>query len=423
MQTASSDRTTMARIRNGLRMVTVPFPHFGGLAAAVRVNLDWRVPTMGIFASGRLLANPGFVARLKDNELVFVLAHELLHLALRTHDRARGSGRLEFNYAHDYIINDILRVELGFASIPAGGLDMPGARLKSAEQIVLEMRRNADLMPSRSQVWEGAEISVRRVFSGAKGSPADADRVAEDGDAGDVLGDKTERELFPADAHDQAARAAVIADLATRGLALAEAMRAFNGRSNDNGASNQTMAARRGLTRPAWQAALQKWIESSSAGERTFMRPSRRGSAQSDAVLPGRKRVSWTLNIVLDTSGSMTDEIPAALGAIGDFCDAAGIDQIRIVQCDVAVTADEIVSPQELASFQVSGFGGSDLTAAMMTLADDAAVTSAVIVTDGEIAFPSAPMPYNVLWVLPALNAPRFNPPYGQVITIDGSPT
>ena len=117
-------------------MVTVPFPHLAGLVAAARVSLDDRLPTMGVFASGRLVANPAFVRRLKDNELVFVLAHEMLHLALRTHDRARGADRTEFNYAHDYIINDILRAELGQA-IPAGGLDMPGARERSAEEIVL----------------------------------------------------------------------------------------------------------------------------------------------------------------------------------------------------------------------------------------------------------------------------------------------
>ena len=74
---------------------------------------------------------------------MFVLAHELLHLALRTHDRANGSHHLEFNYAHDYIINDILQAELGFEQVPAGGLDMPGARHKAAEEIVLDMRRNA----------------------------------------------------------------------------------------------------------------------------------------------------------------------------------------------------------------------------------------------------------------------------------------
>ena len=174
-RTVPAGRDTLARIANGLRMLTVPLPHLSGLAAAVKVDLDSRVPTMGIFASGRLIANPQFVARLKENELVFVLAHELLHLALRTHDRAKGSGITEFNYAHDYIINDMLRVELGFAKVPAGGLDMPGARKKSAEQMVLEMRRNADRLQSRSQVWEGETIPARRVFGSGPAGRAQGD--------------------------------------------------------------------------------------------------------------------------------------------------------------------------------------------------------------------------------------------------------
>jgi len=107
-----AERAVLDRAERALRLVTVPFPHLAGLVAAARVTLDDRLPTMGVFASGRLVANPQFVQRLKDNELLFVLAHEMLHLALRTHDRAKGADRLEFNYAHDYIINDILRAEL-----------------------------------------------------------------------------------------------------------------------------------------------------------------------------------------------------------------------------------------------------------------------------------------------------------------------
>ncbi len=246
-------------------MVTVPLPHLGGLAAAVRVNLDWRIPTMGIFASGRLLVNPGFAARLKDNELVFVLAHELLHLALRTHDRARGSGRLEFNYAHDYIINDILRVELGFASIPAGGLDMPGARSRSAEDIVIEMRRNAELMQSRTQVFEGKQISVRRMF-GQGGQPADG-KPANENEAGDVLADKTEREMFPADAQEQAKQKAAIDEIAARGMALAKAARGHEGTRQWRGRARPAPCSRSAdnSARPG-NSALQRWIESSAPG-------------------------------------------------------------------------------------------------------------------------------------------------------------
>ena len=83
----------MGRVALALRRIMVPFPYLAGLAAAARVHLDTRVPTMGVFASGRMVVNPGFVARLNEADLNFVVAHELLHLALRTHQRARGSDR------------------------------------------------------------------------------------------------------------------------------------------------------------------------------------------------------------------------------------------------------------------------------------------------------------------------------------------
>lgn len=407
-----SDTETLARISKGLRLLTAPLPHLAGLAAAVQVNIDARVPTMGVFASGRLVVNPAFVVKLKDNELVFVLAHELLHLALRTHDRARGSHHLEFNYAHDYIINDILRVELGFTTIPAGGLDMPGAREKSAEQIVLEMRRNADRMPSQSRVFDGRPVTLRRVLSSG---------AADQQESGDVLDDKTERELFPDEAGEQAARARALQDLAAKSLALARAMDAMKGRGGEAGAAQrQLVTALRGLYRTPWEMALQKWMESVAPGERTFLRPSRRGATQSDIVLPGRKRESWMLNVVLDTSGSMTEEIPRVLGAIADFCDALAVDDIRLVQCDTAITSDEMLSPGELAGYQVKGYGGSDLTPAMLRLADDPRVTACLVVTDGDIGYPPREMPYDTLWVLPASGNPGFRPPYGHVLTMQG---
>jgi predicted metal-dependent peptidase len=412
-QVVTAAGNTLARIQKGLRMLTVPLPHLAGLAAAVCVNIDERIPTMGVFASGRLIANPAFTARLNDNELVFVLAHELLHLALRTHERAKGSGQLEFNYAHDYIINDMLRAALGVATIPAGGLDMPGAREKSAEQIVVEMRRNGDFISSRTRVWDGEVTIAGRVFGPQAGGGASGAS-----DSGDVLSDGREREMFPDDAADQARRARAIRDLAAKGLALAKAMGAMQGRGNDAGGTRQVVDALRGIYATPWQMALQTWLEGVVPGERTFVRPSRRGADRQDVVMPGRRRHSWMLNVVLDTSGSMSEEIPRALGAIADFCDAAAVDDIRLVQCDTEVTSDEVLTPSALAAYEVGGYGGSDLTPAMLALADDARVTAAIVITDGDITFPAEPMPYAVLWILPPHGQPGFQPPYGRVVTV-----
>jgi predicted metal-dependent peptidase len=409
LKATPSDRTSLSRIIRALRMVTVPLPHLAGLAAAVRVDLDDRVPTMGIFASGRLVANPAFTARLSGDEPVFVLAHELLHLALRTHDRAKGSCSIEFNYAHDYIINDMLRYALGVTTIPAGGLDMPGAREKSAEEIVLEMRRTGNITISRTAVWEGAVTTLEQVLGAARHSPP--------GSLGDVLDAQRERELFPDDSADQVERARAIRDLATLSLAIAKAVDAMRGRGAEAGASQQIVRAARGIYRTPWQLALQTWLESVAPGQRTFTRASRRGNDRNDVVMPGRKRHSWMLNVVLDTSGSMSDEIPFALGAIADFCDVTGIDEIRLVQCDTVVTSDEVLSPPELADYQVSGYGGSDLTPALLALAKDDRVTAVVVITDGDIGYPSEPVPYAVLWALPRSRA-VFQPPYGRVITM-----
>lgn len=415
MRAIPSAEATLARIERGLRMVSVPLPHLAGLAAAVRTSIDDRVPTMGVFASGRMVANREFVAKLKENELIFVLAHELLHLALRTHDRAKGSGRLEFNYAHDYIINDILRAELGFTHVPAGGLDMPGAKEKSAEQIVLEMRKHGDKVKSKTQVWDGQSVSAR----GALNPSGQDGRSAEE--AGDVMDDAKERELFPECRNgEQAQRKNQMEREAAKSEKLGQAMGSLRGRGFGGGDTTQTVMAMRGMYRTPWEAALQKWIESAAPGERTYLRPSRREVAGGDIVLAGRKRESWMLNVVLDTSGSMSEDIPVALGAIADFCDKVAVDEIRLMQCDAAVTKDEMLSPEALANYQITGFGGSDLSPALRALSEDARVTAAVVITDGDIAYPPEEMPFDVLWVVTPGVSRNFNPPYGRVVRMQG---
>jgi predicted metal-dependent peptidase len=397
------DRELLRRIDDGLRLVTVPFPHFAGLVRTIRVSLDERVPTMGTFASGRLLANPRFVDQLKDNELIFVLAHEIFHLALRTHERAVGSDLLRFNYAHDYIINDILRGELGFQHVPAGGLDWPGAREMSAEEILLQMDENPERAPQVGiGIWQGSE--------GGNSSP---------GNGGDVLDSLLERMWFPNEnASAQEAQAEAMKEAAARALSLGKLMGSMRalGRGIDHGASNQLVTALRGLYRTPWEMALQRWLEAVAPGPRTFVRPSRRGADRADLVLPGRKREGWILNVVLDTSGSMTDEIPRALGTIADFCDSVAVDQVRLVQCDTAVTSDKFLMPDELARHEITGYGGSDLSSAMHHLADDPNVEAVVVLTDGDIVYPGEEMPYEVLWVLPARSSVPFHPPYGLVL-------
>ena len=80
-----------AKVRNALRLVCANMPHLSGLANAVRVYLDERIPTAGITQSGRLVVNPEWFSRLDYSEATFIAAHELLHLCLQTHERGIGT--------------------------------------------------------------------------------------------------------------------------------------------------------------------------------------------------------------------------------------------------------------------------------------------------------------------------------------------
>lgn len=433
--TPGSASDPLARVGLALRRITVPFPYLAGLAAAARVQLDARVPTMGVFASGRMVANADFVAKLNDADLNFVVAHELLHLALRTHQRARGSDLMQFNVAHDYIINDVLRHELGITRIPAGGLDMPGARLRSAEAILLELRRDA-----RAQAAGGAKVRVwqlgagSRKGSGGQGSGESGPDGAASGhtpgepgendtgdDIGDVLADALEREWFDADAQAQRTQQRELEQTARRGMAVARArgrlpaaLAAQMGLSP--GHDSRLVDAARGAYRVPAQIPLQRWIESVCMGPRTFERPARRAAGSAGIVLPGRRRESQMLTVVLDTSGSMSDEMPRALGAVGDVCESLGVAQIRLVQCDAIVTADETLEPQQLARKQIDGYGGSDLSPALRYLACDPEVHAVVVITDGDIQHPDEALPFELLWLLPPQSQPAFRPRQGRVI-------
>jgi predicted metal-dependent peptidase len=113
----------------------------------------------------------------------------------------------------------------------------------------------------------------------------------------------------------------------------------------------------------------------------------------------------------------MTGEIAHALGSIMAFGRGANIETVRIVQCDTAVTRDEVVAIDDLATYRVTGFGGRNMTPAMVHLARDPDTTAVVVITDGAIRYPDEPMPYYVLWVVYGSDSTtEFVPAYGQVI-------
>ncbi len=173
----------------------------------------------------------------------------------------------------------------------------------------------------------------------------------------------------------------------------------------------------RGDYHTPWELALQKWFDESAPRTRSWAHASRRQGDRNDLALPGHAREGWTLHIVLDTSGSMEDEIPRMLGALEHFARGADVTQVHILQVDTEVTDDDIIELDDLAHFEASGGGGSDMTPAMLRLAQDPEVQHVLVLTDGEVDYPPN-VPYDVVWAVPPEYS-DFTPTYGKVIALE----
>ncbi len=431
-ETRPKSQIALERAKQALRLVSANLPHLSGLARLTRLKVTRRTPVASVAASGLVLVNPDVYATVPLLDAAFVLAHELMHLALDTHGRQGNSDPLLVNFAHDYIINDMLYNELA-REPPLGGLFQSGAREQSLEELVAKLgnevsgRKRFCWNPRagrRKDAPDSGGFPLRRALQDAGLVPRDQIETLDPGLArGDVIPGPREDEFEPEiDSKTRQRLRDQVRREAAKAASLAEMRKKIDDASKPDVPPQRGEALLRAI-RDAydtpWERALQRWLDAVAPGERSYVRPSRRRAQQSNVVLPGRRREGWALHILLDTSGSMVEVLPRALGAISFFAEGAGVAEVHVLQCDEEVTHDDWVEPEDLAEFRIGGFGGSDMAPGINRLAEDPEIQSAMILTDGYIYYPTLEPHYRLLWVLIGDRNRSFDPSYGEVMEME----
>ncbi|GAA1599346.1 hypothetical protein GCM10009789_61770 [Kribbella sancticallisti] len=316
------------------------YPLLGALAASLKVVAEaelargWDIQIAAVNAeAGEIYVNP--LIRLTRNEWRFVMAHEMLHAALRHGARVGGRDPWLWNVAADLVINGWL-VEMGVGTMPEGVLYDASLRGLSVEgvydRIATDLRRYRKLATLR-----GAGL-------------------------GDVLG-------APLPHAGEARRASDLDDVyrraLTTGLAYHDSARGL--------LPAGLVEEIRALEHPPlqWDAQLARWFEEyvpSVARVRTYARASRRQGSTPDIPRPGWIRPTSvdrlpTYGVVLDTSGSMDRALLGkALGAIASYSAARDVPAARVVFCDAAAYDAGYVPVDDIAGrVQVRGRGGTVL--------------------------------------------------------------
>lgn len=342
------------------------YPLLAALASSFTVIADaavcqrLHVPVAGVSSDMQeIYVNPD--VRLTDDEMRFVMAHEILHVGLRHESRQQGRDPWLWNVACDYVINGwLLEMGVGKPPEPVGYLHDPELRGFSAEDIY--DRITADLRTRRK---------VRKLRGWGR----------------DMLCDKPEAWWRRGGADlDAFYRRALLAGLdlhqsGGRGLlpaGLVEEIKA--------------------LSHPPipWDVALGDWLDSFLEPvemRRSYTRANRRQEATPDIPRPGRAPPleavpERTFGVVLDSSGSMDRiTLARALGAVRSYALSREVRALRLVQCDAAAHDSGYIAPDDLLeSFEVRGRGGTVLMPGIRlleTARDFPGAAPILVITDG----------------------------------------
>ena len=114
------------KLANAILLLKMKFPFHADLLAHSKISLDDRIPTACVFPSGRILLSPAFIENMTNDEVAFIIEHEIMHVYYKTNERSKlFYDHWMANVAHDLTINGELVERFGFERPPGGGLHWP----------------------------------------------------------------------------------------------------------------------------------------------------------------------------------------------------------------------------------------------------------------------------------------------------------
>ena len=357
-----------------------------------------------------IYVNPAFTATLSEPELMFVMAHELVHCILGHLDRMGDRDRFLWNVAVDYATNALL-VRHGHTAPRSALLDERFSSL-SAEDIYdrLLSQAKSDGPPGQQACPRAGPGDHRTGAPGITVKTAGGSRVWIDAaEAGcrvgmdshlhgdGALAGGLRPDPYPTATERAELRRSLIESAASAAGALAGSWK-----------SELVPATQPPL---AWESLLAQFVSGLRRSDYRLFPPHRkhihRGLFLPSVGVPGPQH----LVVAVDTSGSMSDRQLSKIFAQIDHLRAATQCVVTLLQFDVTVhmaveiDAWESIATVDIVRRRVIGRGGTDLRAPFRHVDADehgrfVSLDAIIILTDGIGPVPEAPPAFPVLWVL-----------------------
>ncbi|MGF1424965.1 vWA domain-containing protein [Kitasatospora sp. LaBMicrA B282] len=346
-------------------------PYLATALFALQVVESRQVPTMAVDPHWRCYVSPAFVGRTPEAELAAVWVHEVSHLLRDHHGRGdrvaeerglTGRGeRLRMNIAADCEINDDA---FGDGLVTPKGAVRPADLDLAPGELMEDYLRQFTLGP-----WT-EHLAWLDCGSGADGLARPWD-------------------LGPDGAHGLTAQ--------ERDAVRFRVAQGIVGHPGSAPRGWQRWAEEAFHPPQPWRELLGAAVRSAAAGsgagqDYSYGRPARRSAGLPGVVLPALRRRPPRVNVIIDTSASVSDaELGSALLEVAAICQAVGgrRDQVGVLPCDAAAHAVQSLCRAE--GIPLVGGGGTDLRAGFArALRSRPRPDVIVVLTDGQTPWPDA---------------------------------
>lgn len=384
---------------------------FGNLATRLQlINADdWcsTAATDGL----KFYYNSRFIMMLKPKEVIFLVAHEVLHVVYDHMGRRGDRDPQLFNIANDYAVNaDLKKHKVGEFITTVDCLYEPKYEGWASEKIYDDLMKNIQ------------KISIDQLIDKMIDDHLDGDG---DGDE-DQDGDGGDQESKSGDKEGKAKRPKL--SEAEREQMRKEIRDAILNAAQQAGAGELPAGVERmikDLTDPVmnWRELIQTSLTSAIKSDYTWMRPSRR-SWHMDAVMPGTNPgEEIDVDIYIDLSGSISNKQGMAfLSEVMSMMDMFDGYRVHVSCFDTQVYNTQEFNSDNMDTvedYQLKGGGGTDFDCIFNDLKEQGRVPNKLIVfTDG---YPCGswgdPEYCDTLWIIHG--DPNPKPPFGVFAIYD----
>jgi predicted metal-dependent peptidase len=382
--------TTLKKLLKARTALVLDEPFFGCLALRMQLVEDASFETAAVDGIN-MYYNPKFIESLTSKELIGVLAHEVLHLALGHLWRQDNRDHDNWNKAADYTINGTL-TESGF-TLPDGCLLDHKYDDMSAEEIYTSLQNQPKQDGDKNGDGNGSGKPDQSGQSGQKKS--------DPGKCGGMIKPKTEADKKEIESTWKAATAAAAS--MSKGKLPGNIKRQIDELLNPS---------------VPWHILLRDFVEKSAKNDYDWTRPNKR-YINSGFILPSL--VSEELPeiiIAVDTSGSIDMKALNHFSAEASNVLSAYDTTVTVIYCDTEVQHEEVFTRADMPmKMNPKGGGGTKFTP-VFDHVNEKGYTPACLIyfTDMYGDFPKHEPEYPVMWLT---DSKEQTAPFGKVVLFD----